>query len=139
MIDDQQQPHDKVPPKWLVFRAERWRDPRSAVMPLNYDPLLEKAFWSVGHSPFHVLYQVPILDIGVRTGESRYGGTNPDRSYRLFKLHGSVDWYYSGPSGHDETVFHAHFSLNWVPDSPNDISAPFARLCPMLFPPLTPK
>ncbi len=129
----------KGPPKWLALLVEKWCDHRSAVMSLNYDTLLEKAFWSVGHSPFHVLYQVPILDIGVRTGESRYGGTNPDRSYRLFKLHGSVDWYYSGPAGHDETVFHAHFSLNWVPDSPNEISARVGGLVPMLVPPVTAK
>jgi hypothetical protein len=129
----------KAAPKWLPVLIDKWCDHTLPVMTLNYDTLLEKSFWSVAHSPFHVLYQVPVFDIGVRTGESSYAGTNPDRAYKLFKLHGSVDWYYSGPSGHDETVYHAHFSLNWVPDSPQDIARRVGGLVPMLVPPVTAK
>jgi hypothetical protein len=129
----------KPAPKWLPILIEKWCENNSAVMTLNYDTLLEKSFWSVGHVPFHVLYQVPILDIGVRTGESRYAGTNPDLSYRLFKLHGSVDWYYSGPTGHDETLYHAHFSVNWLPDPPSEIARRVGGLVPMLVPPVATK
>jgi hypothetical protein len=128
----------KRAPGWLLALTQKWCELRSAVITLNYDTMLEKMYWAAAHVPFHVLYQIPILDVEGRRGRSTYVGYTDD-CYRLFKLHGSVDWYYSGTNGRDETIYHGHFSLDWAPEPLREISNRVGGLVPMLVPPVSAK
>lgn len=90
---------------WLPRLISAWHERRVDVLTLNYDTLIEKAYMrmamAVPHGGLrpdhHEIYAVPIPDVASRQGSWHYrdrvGGT-----FRLLKLHGSINWCYSGSS-----------------------------------------
>jgi len=86
------------PPAWLLQLVRYWQATGTTVITFNYDMLVE-AVWlttAADHS-WSDLYTVPIAPIASRVGAVLSGEGNPD-GMRLMKLHGSLNWRYSGPS-----------------------------------------
>ncbi len=53
------------------------------------------------------IYPPYFADIGTRSGAGLWGNDN-ERDFRLIKLHGSVNWHYSGRDDfHGETIFYS--------------------------------
>ena len=109
-----------APPKWLNQLIASWHERQSVIVTLNYDTLIESAaqFGFTEEStletnlpgkkqslnPVHI-YPPHFSSIASRRGEAilGFGDTN---TFRLFKLHGSVNWHYSGREQYfGETIF----------------------------------
>ena len=95
-------------PEWLNTLVDYWHASQAAVITFNYDTLIERAVQRIEPKPGYPLaleniYPTPMPD------PRRIGGIfAPDRhpSFKLYKLHGSVNWYYSGASSYfGETIY----------------------------------
>lgn len=96
-------------PEWLARLIRHWHERRCTVLTLNYDTLLETVCAAVPlpnsqHVSARALYPPLLTDARTRTGDRA-----PERAvptYRLLKLHGSTNWYYSGrASAHGEPIY----------------------------------
>lgn len=104
------------PPLWLEALVTFWHDSRSSVITLNYDTLIERVASSVyWHKrsrgiPTSQLYPMILTPAEQRNGSVR---SEPDseqalETFRLFKLHGSTNWFYSGRSDFFGEQNHLH-------------------------------
>ena len=87
-------------PGFLKTLVNYWHRKKAVVITLNYDTLIERAIQHIEPEPGDHLvpdniYPLPMQD--VRRGSAIFGAT-PRSSFKLHKLHGSVNWYYSGAS-----------------------------------------
>ena len=100
-------------PDWLAKLTQHWHQTRASVFTLNYDTLVERAahdFTSVEQ-----LYPVT-LTLASRRNAAIVSSGEID-SFKLFKLHGSVNWYYSGASEFTgEIIYYGNIS-GWRSDS----------------------
>lgn len=94
-------------PDWLSILVERWAREPCAVITFNYDTLVEKVYntrllqSSVNEErnqrTVHDLYVTPFARIDQRNAGRSYGGRMQyTTGFPLLKLHGSINWYYSG-------------------------------------------
>lgn len=88
-------------PPWLRQIVRHWHEHRCTVLTLNYDTLIETVSAIVPlrgskHIAARDLYPPLLTDAGMRTGGRP--PKPPLSTYRLLKLHGSTNWYYSGRS-----------------------------------------
>lgn len=91
-------------PDWLRDLVQRWDNDKSSVITFNYDTLIERAALTFDIVPQHI-YPVPLTSVR-RVPE---WGSDPKKSFRLFKLHGSANWYYSGAeSFYGEVLYYGH-------------------------------
>jgi hypothetical protein len=85
-------------PHWLQRLVRHWHRHRSVVLTLNYDTLVETIAAAVPVNDHPVtaeqLYPPLLTDAGQRASGSVATPRQP--SFRLLKLHGSINWYYSG-------------------------------------------
>lgn len=88
-----------------------WHRRQATVITLNYDTLVERVARDLKVSqkqgPFlpKDLYPPYFADIASRSGVGLWGRQDP-QTFRLLKLHGSVNWHYSGREDfHGETIF----------------------------------
>ncbi|MFL0289394.1 hypothetical protein ACJH6H_29700 [Mycobacterium sp. SMC-21] len=85
-------------PGWLPKLIRYWQATDSTVITFNYDLLVELA-WSIelDNGAFQPtrLFPVPLTSIAARTG-AVLGGSPPASGLQLLKLHGSLNWRYSG-------------------------------------------
>jgi len=86
------------PPHWLENLIAYWHNNRCVVITLNYDTLIE-CVSSVGSRmrpkiPTSELY--PIRFTEVATGTESPKVLVPSKTFKIFKLHGSINWFYSG-------------------------------------------
>ena len=118
-------------PDWLRRLILSWQQREAVVITLNYDTLVEKAARDLRVSDkIRALLPVDIYppyfaDIASRSGASQWGRES-DRAFRLLKLHGSVNWFYSGREEfHGETIFFSD-----VPEfgPERDMAARYARI-----------
>ena len=98
-------------PDWLRRLILAWHRREAVVITLNYDTLVEKAARDLRVSEkISVLHPADIYppyfaNIASRSGAALWG-SEVSRTFRLLKLHGSVNWYYSGRENfHGETIF----------------------------------
>jgi hypothetical protein len=105
-------------PDWLERLVQEWHERKSTVITFNYDTLVEKAYTASVQAeqlsaPDHQeLYAVPVPDIRSRMS-SLYSRTSRD-TFRYLKLHGSVNWCYSGaPSFFGETIYDLQIESGW--------------------------
>jgi hypothetical protein len=86
------------PPAWLAKLIRHWHTHRCCVITLNYDTLIEAAAARIqtGRSRISAghLYPPLLTDAGLRGGEVQ--PHQRAETFRLLKLHGSTNWYYSG-------------------------------------------
>lgn len=90
------------PPAWLGDLVEVWKKKKSKVITFNYDTLVERAAGGE-----HLVYTIRMVEI---SGGSTLTGKPPDGvpSFSLLKLHGSVNWYYSGAEQFfGETIYYS--------------------------------
>ncbi|MBI4289208.1 MAG: SIR2 family protein [Chloroflexi bacterium] len=78
-------------PDWLQELIKWWDKNRSAVITFNYDTLIERAAFKAGIEEMD-LY--PVLFNSMQR-EAMWDNSRKG-TLRLFKLHGSVSWFYSG-------------------------------------------
>lgn len=86
------------PPGWLRQLIAHWHRQRCTIVTLNYDTLLETVTSIVPlggcRLSARALYPPLLTDAGARGGGRPID--RPVQTYRLLKLHGSTNWYYSG-------------------------------------------
>lgn len=100
-------------PDWLQRLVRHWEDERATVITVNYDVLVELA-WLLWANDYHNvstdLYGVPIVPLETRLGGVPATQTRGTRTavslprMKLLKLHGSLNWWYPGPSGNPGDV-----------------------------------
>ena len=91
------------PPHWLEELLAYWHNNRCDVITLNYDTLIECVAGSVYSRkrpkiPTGEIYPIRFTQAAINGAiypESQKVQA-PVESFKLFKLHGSVNWYYSG-------------------------------------------
>lgn len=130
-------------PDWLKRLVNLWDQKQTAVITLNFDTLIERARYFVKDDegnglPLESIYPVPMPDIRRTT----YWGSGQANTFKLFKLHGSINWFYSGASSYfGETIYSAYVS-GW--DFPDDFVELESREAasdkvPLIVPPTTEK
>ena len=99
-------------PDWLNLLLRSWHDGRANVLTLNYDTLVERATREFlfadktkGISP-RQMYPPHFADI--RSRVTTLWPERPIDTFSYLKLHGSVNWYYSGRDDfYGETIFYS--------------------------------
>ncbi len=140
----------ETPPTWLFPLVKYWHRTQSTVITFNYDCLVELAYMDAvlpelepGGGQASDLLVIPITPAALRTA-SIYGGKKPN-TFKLLKLHGSLDWWYSGPQAEPSDPI---YRMAWVGDFRRGIieawgeaggSALVADKVPMLIPPAATK
>ena len=88
-------------PDWAANLVKHLNETRSTVITLNYDTVLERTVHTTlanrpdEHGPREFdLYQMPLSVLRLRQAGT-LGGL-PVQTFRLLKLHGSINWFYSG-------------------------------------------
>ncbi len=99
---------EKEVPKWANKLVKYLHDSKTSVITFNYDTILERIIALFSHKPHgwpltRDLYPIPLSTFtghvigahpaGLTTGEGQ------KRTFNLIKLHGSINWYYSGGEG----------------------------------------
>ena len=89
------------PPPWLKNLIRSWHNQRATVITLNYDTLVERACKQVpasengsGILATHI-YPPYFSDVQARSGVGLWGEGSLT-TFSFLKLHGSINWYYSG-------------------------------------------
>ena len=98
-------------PDWLNRLIKLWHERRSTVITLNYDTLIERAAREL-HIAENLdgvlaeqMYPPYFSDIASRSGAALWAIENI-KTFSYLKLHGSVNWYYSGRDDfYGETIF----------------------------------
>jgi hypothetical protein len=90
-----------VVPMWLQYLIYYWHTKRSTVITLNYDTLIERVAGDQGWKrtvgiPTTELYPLSLTPAAQR--RSGTWGADPLDTFKLYKLHGSINWFYSGRS-----------------------------------------
>jgi len=121
-------------PQWLSRLVRAWdASPEmgpTVVITFNYDTLVEKMYQAIrdvqgADVPIDKrrptpqaadLYPAPLAHLGTRSGVGLLGG-DVRRSFSLLKLHGSVNWLYSGSERFfGETIYYVPVVSGWQPD-----------------------
>lgn len=131
----------EIPPS-LAKLLECWHSSRCSIITLNYDTLIEAGLvtLTIG-GPTRILpsdvYPVPIARIESRYASVLGGERRP--TFELIKLHGSLNWYYSGDrSFAGEQIFDIGSIAPWSRSEPTDwssIQERAAGLIPLVIPP----
>ena len=100
-----------IAPEWLRGLILAWHRREAVVITLNYDTLVEKVARGLRVSEkisvLHPgdIYPPYFANIASRSGAGLWG-REVLQTFRLLKLHGSVNWHYSGREKfHGETIF----------------------------------
>jgi len=124
-------------PDWLKQLIERWQTDQSGVITLNYDTLIERAALARGME-IDDIYPVRMADVRREAGL----GSLPAKAFDLFKLHGSVNWYYSGAASFFGEVLYAGRVTGWGAFDPNqerDSDMAASDKVPLIVPPTSEK
>ena len=92
------------PPYWFEELIAYWHNNRCAVITLNYDMLIECVASTIYSQkqyaiPTSDLYPIRFTEAALANGLTKgtsHNIENPIETFRLFKLHGSINWFYSG-------------------------------------------
>ncbi len=98
-------------PEWLRRLVLTWHRRQAVIITLNYDTLVERVVrdFQVSEKISWLypddIYPPYFADILSRTGGGIWGNDDP-QTFQLLKLHGSVNWHYSGREVfYGETIF----------------------------------
>jgi len=94
------------PPKWALALLTTLHQTRTPVITLNYDTVVERLLLQAfprergpAEPPREYdLYGLPLSPIWARAGNALL--KRKAETFRLVKLHGSINWFYSGPEGY---------------------------------------
>lgn len=100
------------PPDWLSTLIQWWHERKAVVITLDYDILIERAVAKADISQdggtvyCDDLYPVTLTPAVSRKAKSFAWGKHLS-SFKLFKLHGSINWFYSGAATfYGETIYY---------------------------------
>ena len=104
-----------VSPDWLDRLVKAWHsNHNTTIITLNYDTLIERAVRELiindetVHVPSDQIYPPYFSNIASRPGVGLWGHRKID-TFSLFKLHGSVNWFYSGRDDFfGETIYYSN-------------------------------
>jgi hypothetical protein len=121
-------------PPWLHRLLRLWHRRRAGVVTFNYDTILEESM--VNLDPPHadgdivtaMLTQLP------RFAFTGLGGGAPVSTFQLFKLHGSLDWYWNPDDRSGDSLCRLNPGLGAA-----DVRAALAGKEPFVVPPLASK
>ena len=131
-------------PCWLRKLTHHWHQYQSNVITLNYDTLVERAAGEPKEGgnrlayPNH-LYPVPLALSTTRSGS--VWGSGAIDSFKLFKLHGSINWYHSGSHATTGEVLYYSAICGWGNTSDREVESEshVADKVPLIVPPSTEK
>ena len=88
-------------PNWLSLLIEAWHTRQVSVITLNYDTLVERAALSIadrleGDPDLDPINVYPRYFSHIRSRTTTLLSPSRTDTFKLFKLHGSVNWHYSG-------------------------------------------
>ena len=125
------------PPDWLSNLICWWHERKTAIITLNYDTLIERAAATTSHH-LHCSQLYPITLTPAAHREAAVSASEREPSFRLFKLHGSVNWFYSGSTTfYGETLYYVPIPLH--PVDTNHYRETVKDKVPLIVPPLTEK
>jgi len=138
-------------PDWTTQLVERLHRDKTTVITFNYDTVLERLVHELkqkktnGEWPREFdLYRLPLSVILLRESGT-LAGTEID-TFHLIKLHGSVNWFYSGEEFPGEQVY--YWPIGWDPLQWRGLNADASRRkserlqkdkIPLIIPPVTEK
>lgn len=133
-------------PDWLNTLVNWWHNNKSNVITLNYDTLIERAAGLInvgGNSSVSIQDIYPVALTEARRRDATIWGSDHIESFNVFKLHGSVNWYYSGASSYvGETIYYSDV-VSWGDVSSNNYEAQSVAAAsdkvPLIVPPTTEK
>jgi len=86
-------------PEWAKKFVQYLHDEKATVATFNYDTVLErislKTLEAARITDVGDFYRSPIMDLIYRDGKGRFSPASHE-TYRLLKLHGSINWYFPG-------------------------------------------
>jgi hypothetical protein len=128
-------------PDWFTALVNKWHDDRSVVITLNYDTLIERALSTKHAVPDATFYVIPTPPL-----PSKFAPAMPDtptmETVQLYKLHGSINWYFSGFQKHyGEPIYNIGLRRGWSngPDSDSEIRNRAGARLPVVVPPVLSK
>ena len=140
-----------IPHHWLEELIAYWHNNRCIVITLNYDTLIECVASTIYSKkrpaiPTGGLYPIRFTEATQTNGliqTSSHKIKNPTVTFRLFKLHGSINWFYSGrPNFFGEELFCVPCidGINGVFDGADNTDWPrLSGKCPLIVPPASNK
>lgn len=135
------------PPVWLERLVATWHERRAVVITFNYDTLIEKMYRAAVRDPERFYYRTAYPQAMMPIEGLRGSVLGSDKSYidtlTLLKLHGSVNWLYSGSASYaGETLFDVRLDTEWKPDElfgPGSVRDRSMDKVPLIVPPTTTK
>lgn len=123
-------------PDWLTALIRYWVAKRSSVITFNYDCLIESAALALG---IVVDYPVPLVPSERRGDRDFFSPVIvSDPTFSLLKLHGSVNWFYTGSDAFiGEPIYRTEPGLG--EPVPEDVRTDLVGLVPLIVPPITDK
>jgi hypothetical protein len=98
-------PADDIADHPMTPLVRRWHEDQVDIITLNYDTLVEVGLQLIGDVHYTDYFPVPLVDANSRDGGGLFG-TDETATATVYKLHGSVDWYYSGnESFYGESIY----------------------------------
>jgi hypothetical protein len=111
------------PKDWLEELCSHWLDDAAAVISFNYDTLVERTVAVLdpdGPAMAASLFPAPITPAGSRLG-AVLSDSMTKRRFSLLKLHGSLNWWYSGPEAPPgDVVYGTAMHAGWGDDGQSD-------------------
>lgn len=129
-------------PEWLLRLVSRWHRDETTVITLNYDPLVEAAWVEAARqsagswvsSALHTqVYPRPMMPTA--TVHGAIYGTERVRTFTLLKLHGSLNWLYSGRSNFYGELIYDDSAIGSWESKPSEVYGDGAEKVPLIVPP----
>ena len=144
------------PPAWLDSLLAYWHNNRCAVITLNYDTLIERVASTTYDAkrpkiPTDQLYPIRLTPATSQNPAHQTRAIEieePIKTFKLFKLHGSINWFYSGRSDFfGEELFYVPcnggvdgvFDMTDGHDADNVDWCRLGGKCPLIIPPMLDK
>jgi hypothetical protein len=134
LVEASQQGFWPEAPAWLHRLLRLWHRRTVTVVTFNYDTIVEEAMFNLdaphddGDIVSAMLTHLP------RPAVTGLGGIVPVRTFRLLKLHGSLDWYWNPEDRSGDSLCRRNPDL-----TPLDARAALAGKLPFIVPPLATK
>lgn len=125
----------REPPEWVRRLVDYWHTSRATVITLNYDTLVERI------PERGVEYILPMRIQSLWPPRWIVEGQFAGQSFKLLKLHGSVNWYNSGAApSYGEAIYH-YIVARWAQprDEEGKSRLSLAALTPLIIPPTAEK